>query len=518
MENTFQFSVVSAFCGAGGSSLGYKQAGGRMLLAIDNGADAVATYRVNFPDTPVHHGDIADLSVEECCRLAQVRPRELDVLDGSPPCLGYSMLGSRRFNDPRNRLYEEFIRMVRGLRPKTFVLENVSGMVKGAMRVIFVECLKELKASGYKVRARLLNAKYFNVPQDRKRLIFVGVREDLGIEPSHPRARGEPRTVRQALGLVGDGALKSDNQFRNRDPWRSLDQPCPALMKHAPLLVLDGDVRALTPEECGVLSGFPRDFKWGRSAHRLIGNAVPPPFMKAIAEHVRDNVLGVLDSGHHDLSAVHAAPEMPAAGGPEHAPSLGATTVGSAPKRNISKQTLSFSCSKSMQYLRTPPDIWAKLREEFDFSVDVCASHDNHLLPRYYTEAEDGLKQDWANETVYCHPLFDGKIGRWVEKAFHSRCLTVMLLPASTHTRYFHRFIKGNPRCEVRFLEKPNKGFRFGRDDGVPDDLTKTGYIKPLMVVVFRNEDAKIKELLDQPRREEGQPPPCQEERQCPAH
>ena len=193
----------------------------------------MATYRANFPGTPICRGDITNLSVEECCRLAGIRPGQIDVLDGSPPCLGFSMLGSRDFADPRNRLYLDFVRLMRGLRPKTFVMENVSGLVKGKMKVVFVNCLKQLKASGYRVKARLLNTKYFHVPQDRKRLIFVGVREDLGIEPSHPRAQGVPQTVRQALGLGGEGGIKSDNQFRNRDPWRSLDQPCPSLTKHA---------------------------------------------------------------------------------------------------------------------------------------------------------------------------------------------------------------------------------------------------------------------------------------------
>ena len=155
-------------------------------------------------------------------------------------------------------------------------------------------------------------------------------------------------------------------------------------------------------------------------------------------------------------------------------------------KKNIAKNTLSFTCSKSMKFIRTPIDIWEQLRGEFDFTVDVCASDKNHLLPKYYTEREDGLKQDWTNEVVYCHPMFDGNIGRWVEKAYNSQCLTVMLLPASTHTRYFHRFIYKNPRCEIRFLEKPNRGFRFLNDDGSDDNPNSVGYIKPLMIVVFR--------------------------------
>jgi len=156
-------------------------------------------------------------------------------------------------------------------------------------------------------------------------------------------------------------------------------------------------------------------------------------------------------------------------------------------KKNISKQTLSFACSKSMKYIRTPTGIWEKLSREFDFTIDVTASDKNHLLPRYYTKKEDGLKQDWTGEIVYCHPPFDMFIGKWVKKAYESKCLTVMLLPASTHTRYFHKYIYNNPKCEIRFLEKPKRGFRFLTEDGDEGDPNKMGYIKPLMVVIFNN-------------------------------
>jgi site-specific DNA-methyltransferase (adenine-specific) len=164
-----------------------------------------------------------------------------------------------------------------------------------------------------------------------------------------------------------------------------------------------------------------------------------------------------------------------------------------ADNRTIAKNTLSFSCSTCMEYLRTPVEIWKSLTEEFDFTIDACASHENHLVRRYFTPENDGLKGDWTGEVVYCHPLFDCHIGRWIEKAYCSKCTTVMLLPAATHTRYFHRFIYNNPRAEVRFLEKPKKGFRFGRDDGSPDDPSRIAYIKPLMVVIFRNASASAK-------------------------
>jgi len=141
-----------------------------------------------------------------------------------------------------------------------------------------------------------------------------------------------------------------------------------------------------------------------------------------------------------------------------------------------------------MKYLRTPKDIWEDLVKEFDFTIDICASNENHLLPRYYTIEDDALTKDWTGEIAYIHPLFDGKIGKFVEKAYNTPNLTaVFLLPASTHTKYFHEWFYHNPNCEIRFLRKGLKGFRFGHDDGTEDDVSKIGYIKPLMIVVMKN-------------------------------
>ena len=179
-------TVISTFAGAGGSSLGYSMAGFRELLAVEWDNNAVETFKLNFHDVPVYHGDIAKLSVDEILSMTGLQVGELDVFDGSPPCQGFSTAGKRQLDDPRNQLFREYVRLLRGLKPKVFIMENVSGMVKGVMKLVFVEILKELKASGYKVSARLLNAMYFGVPQSRQRMIFVGVREDLGIEPSHP--------------------------------------------------------------------------------------------------------------------------------------------------------------------------------------------------------------------------------------------------------------------------------------------------------------------------------------------
>ena len=156
-------------------------------------------------------------------------------------------------------------------------------------------------------------------------------------------------------------------------------------------------------------------------------------------------------------------------------------------KENIAQNTLSFSCSKKMKYLRTPSDIWKQLSEEFDFTCDMCASDENHLLDKYYTAENSALEHNWDNEVGYVHPLFDSKIGKFVEKASKHKGLFVFLLPASTHTRYFHKYFYKKPNVDIRFLEKPNKGFRFGADDGSEDDPNSIGYIKPLMICVMDN-------------------------------
>lgn len=317
MDSQSSFTVVSTFSGAGGSSLGYQLAGGKVLLAVEMDDNAVETYRLNFPDTPIYHGDISKLSAEKCMELAGVEPGELDILDGSPPCQGFSTAGKRDFGDDRNQLFREFVRLLRGLRPKVFVMENVSGMVKGKMKLIFVECLRELKASGYKVKARVLNAMYYNVPQSRQRLIFVGVREDLGIEPGHPKAQGRPISCGSVLGEEDIGLLltgpqtdhwkgirrgQNGSNHGNPNTWfnfHKLDPqlPAPCICKKS-----SGNAKHahwkrpfdLTITGYQKLASFPLSFQFVGGypkAKECIGNSVPPNFMKCIAEYIRDNIL-----------------------------------------------------------------------------------------------------------------------------------------------------------------------------------------------------------------------------------
>lgn len=287
-------TVISLFAGCGGSSLGYSMAGFRELLAVEWDDNAAATFRLNFPDVPVYHGDITKLASVDLMQLAGIGPGELDVLDGSPPCQGFSTAGKRNMDDSRNQLFHEFTRILRDLHPRAFVMENVSGMVKGKMKLIFVEILKELKACGYQVSARLMNAMYFNVPQDRARMIFIGTREG---EPSHPAAASKPITIRDAvnspLGTIGYITASNErHSIAKRSPLRSLNRPMATIVKTGNSRMMQPwKVEAITAHEVARFGSFPDEYQWIGKVNERVGNSVPPLFMRAIAGHVRSHVL-----------------------------------------------------------------------------------------------------------------------------------------------------------------------------------------------------------------------------------
>jgi DNA (cytosine-5)-methyltransferase 1 len=308
-------TVISLFAGCGGSSLGYQLAGFEELLAVEWDDDAVATFRLNFPQVPIYHGDIRALTSEECMRLAGVGVGNLDVLDASPPCQGFSTAGKRRFDDPRNSLFVEFARLLKELQPRVFVMENVTGMVKGYMKQAYLVIVKTLRGCGYRVHGEVLNAMYFNVPQSRSRVILIGIRDDLGIEPTHPRPQTRPTTARDGLFDLRENV--ADLPFNTETRTASIMQqvrPGGHDPKHHSHYKLAWDKpsspllhdflgyfhywhpdanRPLTLLEWKRLGSFPDKFQFAekKSGCMQIGNSVPPNLMKAIAEHIKTNVL-----------------------------------------------------------------------------------------------------------------------------------------------------------------------------------------------------------------------------------
>ena len=178
------FNVVSTFSGAGGSCLGYRMAGFKVLWASEFIAEAQATYKANHPNSILDTRDIRTVKPEEILQRIGIVKGAIDVLDGSPPCASFSTAGKREagwgkvkaYSDKSQRtddLFFEYARILRGLQPKVFIAENVSGLVKGTAKGYFLEILAELKACGYRVKAAVLNAAWLGVPQSRERLIFV---------------------------------------------------------------------------------------------------------------------------------------------------------------------------------------------------------------------------------------------------------------------------------------------------------------------------------------------------------
>lgn len=186
-----KFEVVSLFAGGGGSSTGYRMAGGKVLAVNEFIPEAINTYQANWPTTKILPGDVRKLTAEHILEAIDRKSGELDILDGSPPCSAFSTAGSRekgwgktkKYSDAEQSnvedLFFEYIRILRGIQPKVFIAENVSGLAKGTAKGYLNEILRELRASGYQVSCRILDAKWLGVPQSRQRTIFVGVRNDL---------------------------------------------------------------------------------------------------------------------------------------------------------------------------------------------------------------------------------------------------------------------------------------------------------------------------------------------------
>ena len=205
------YNVISTFSGCGGSCLGFKMAGYRILWANEFIPAAQETYRVNHVGTILDTRDIREVQPEEI--IEAIGGQEIDVLEGSPPCAAFSTAGKReagwgkvkKYSDTTQRvddLFFEYARLLRGLQPKVFIAENVSGLVKGTAKGYFLEILAALKDCGYRVKAQVLDAQWLGVPQMRQRVIFQGVRDDLGLAPVYPKPLAYRYSVREALPWI----------------------------------------------------------------------------------------------------------------------------------------------------------------------------------------------------------------------------------------------------------------------------------------------------------------------------
>jgi DNA (cytosine-5)-methyltransferase 1 len=232
-------TVVSTFSGCGGSCLGYRMAGFRVLWANEFVPAAQASYRKNHPKTILDCRDIKLVTARDIEKAVGMKGSDIDVFDGSPPCQAFSTAGKREKGWGTGRKYEggtvqknedmffEYVRILKGLQPRTFIAENVSGLVKGTAKGYFVDILSKLKGCGYRVAVKVLDAQHLGVPQMRQRAIFFGVREDLGIEPRFPKPLPYTYSVRDALPwILKHGHVGAKYGDRNAGEMRDAGEPC----------------------------------------------------------------------------------------------------------------------------------------------------------------------------------------------------------------------------------------------------------------------------------------------------
>ena len=205
---------VDLFAGAGGMSLGFEQAGFDVAAAVEYDPVHCATHEFNFPGCAAICRSVADIDGSYIRSHSRIGDRPVDVLFGGAPCQGFSMIGKRALDDPRNALVEHFVRLVVDLKASYFVFENVRGLTIGAHRKLLEEIMEEFRKNGYGVLEdyQVLNAAHYGVPQNRQRLFLMGARKGFPL-PEYPEATH-----------VVNGDAGTGNLFRRPTPtvWDAL--------------------------------------------------------------------------------------------------------------------------------------------------------------------------------------------------------------------------------------------------------------------------------------------------------
>ena len=336
-----EYKIIDCFCGAGGLSLGFERAGFRVQYAFDLDEVAINTYRHNPQH---HHGpafvrDIYKVSKKSIEEDLGHELGEIDVVVGGPPCQGFSVQRRGDDNDPRNNLVLEYIRLIKDINPRFFVMENVGGLLSPRGLPYLKTLTEELKAAGYEIQRDKLLASDFGVPQSRRRVFIIGERVDDGSPKfSFPKPDGDKeKTVRDAIFDLmdkdekdipnhksdklsdvnlkriqaikeGEGrdslpeelqlaCHKNNTGHRHLDTYGRMawDKPSPTITARFDSFsrgrfghpVLD---RTITLREGARLQTFPDDFEFLGSkveVARQIGNAVPVKLAETVAEEVK---------------------------------------------------------------------------------------------------------------------------------------------------------------------------------------------------------------------------------------
>ena len=326
-----EYNYIDLFAGSGGFSLGFDQAGFKNIFSVEYDPDICKTYRYNFPNHHLIECDIKKLDTNTIQDL--VAGKDVDVIIGGPPCQGFSMAGNigRKFaDDPRNQLFKEFVRVVNVVRPKCFVMENVARLytrLKGQTRE---EIKKHFEALGYVVRAEIVCAADYGVPQIRNRVLFIGklTKDDMcqiqfpqkvsgpvptikdAIDKYPPLESGEVSNIPNHEAMVHSSQMlkkmayvkDGGNRYDIPDSIRPQKGDIRKYIRYdssKPSICITGDMRkvfhysqnrALTVRELAAIQSYPDNFIFlGNKIkqQQMVGNSVPPMLAKAIAEAVK---------------------------------------------------------------------------------------------------------------------------------------------------------------------------------------------------------------------------------------
>ncbi len=317
-------TYIDLFSGAGGMSLGFEMAEFKNIFSLDIQPDFCKTYKRNFPKHTIIQNDISKISKKEI--FQQIGNNEIDIIIGGPPCQGFSIAGNigRKFiDDPRNHLFKEFARIVDIIKPKYFVMENVARLFTHNNGNTKNEILSVFKNLGYTVDCRVLNTLDFDVPQNRRRVLFIGSRISSNIQfpakkqkeyksvketinrfpylesgeeseiPNHIAMKHSEQML-EKMKYISDGG----NRFEIPEKIRPKSGDVRKYIRYKsaePSICITGDMRkvfhysqnrALTVRELAAIQTFPDDFIFEGSSisqQQQVGNSVPPLFAKEIA-------------------------------------------------------------------------------------------------------------------------------------------------------------------------------------------------------------------------------------------
>ena len=301
-----EFTAASLFCGAGGLDIGFERAGFKTVWANDYDADACKTHET-WSDATVVKGDIGKIDINSI--------PSTDIILGGFPCQGFSLSGPRKIDDSRNVLYKHYVKIVRDKKPLAFVGENVKGLLTMGDGAIIDAIVNEFSDCGYNVFYQLVNARDYEVPQDRERVIIFGFRKDLGITSfEYPVPRKHRITLREALKNspqpseddVCSAPYSSRYMSRNRKrQWDEVSYTIPAMAKQVTLYPgspdmekidkdlwefgSEGTTRRLSWQEAAAIQTFPADIVFHgnlTSKYKQIGNAVPVKLAEIMATHL----------------------------------------------------------------------------------------------------------------------------------------------------------------------------------------------------------------------------------------